>query len=967
LRDLANLIRTKPTHSEVEDKQGKHLSGQQAIYERFKHDGVSDKLARVLHWDFMVHNQLKTLANLRTTFILIIDGLIALCAAAIIRYPGLLGYITFVITRGDTTRTMLGMTPSENLPQWVLSTFLYVLVLAFFSAAFKAIVEPIAGNIFDIPAIGLWMFGQIPKRKAEFTKLTTLDSDEFLRRHYESKPLEKEGDLREPLLQFAAMFNKRVPKVLENPDIDITIKREIVSCLYRYAAHPLHINLEFFKFDNLILPTDEEVMHEMPKGIHLRPAEIEILFQDENKSYVEALKTDLGLRRFGRKSLERLSPDQDVVLAESLRNSKFSLLDDWLRDRVDERRISLVAVAIREYPMPVLLALISEDLAGWGFYLNDREQQQQGDELEEMRQVLRATVDRMSTLDPELYVRYREFLRYHNQWEGISLCIGAIREKNAQLCQIMYDHFSQGLSEIDVDPTNPMVFRTLELRQKVVVAVVKFILSPMTWMSPETSLWIKKKVPGFVRVLKDPQEQLQLCLLFKGIDIHMHDLNAKPAKGVRPKEEAPRDLAINLLDQILHFRLFGIKNADGNIDEVQLQKFFEQTDFKPIRHLAERNGIDIESVIRAYLSSQDTPEARNVLGGLYDQLNLGSGNRNSLVKQYFRREDKSDADESEKLLERLLGGRRVADPARPPIYMATQYLSDENMKPTTSAAALEQADSEAKELLDELIASRPPGGPAPFGNIEIVREAALAETRQRTLEDFKRDQLLTNGDINLVSISRGLLGFMFEIFNRIRSRLSSEYSRRIWPLFIHQIRPILRRASNHRRLILTSPETHSLARWLDPTFKDADVIVTPSPYLTSAAKILAFMNMMPAEKEAYFEAVRDAYGEAKAASLENKLTNYVNLLRSFHLEIALYTQRYERDETTGKIIDKLERKLPPFSYRTFAMMPEGSLQMPEDPESPSTRAVLSGPRSWFRRIWRARRRRIQVLSLDGSA
>ena len=114
---------------------------------------------------------------------------------------------------------------------------------------------------------------------------------------------------------------------------------------------------------------------------------------------------------------------------------------------------------------------------------------------------------------------------------------------------------------------------------------------------------------------------------------------------------------------------------------------------------------------------------------------------------------------------------------------------------------------------------------------------------------------------------------MFEIFNRVGSRLSASDSGRIWPLFFHQIEHILKRPSKHRRLILTSPDPHSLTRWLNALFRDADYFTTDnlSPHLTSAAKILAFMYLMPEEKKAYLVSVREHFGEARAAAQRENL------------------------------------------------------------------------------------------------
>ena len=113
-----------------------------------------------------------------------------------------------------------------------------------------------------------------------------------------------------------------------------------------------------------------------------------------------------------------------------------------------------------------------------------------------------------------------------------------------------------------------------------------------------------------------------------------------------------------IMDQtLLPFMLRGVQNPQGDVDDARLQKLLDQAEFnQQMRHLAERK-FRFAPLLRSYLTNKNNPGANEtLLGELYDNLNIGSGNRNGLAKQFFCRDVKTRVMRKhlEDLLEKLL-------------------------------------------------------------------------------------------------------------------------------------------------------------------------------------------------------------------------------------------------------------------------------------------------------------------------
>jgi hypothetical protein len=534
-----------------------------------------------------------------------------------------------------------------------------------------------------------------------------------------------------------------------------------------------------------------------------------------------------------------------------------------------------------------------------------------------MDAVKRELVKRLSTLAPKLYDSYREHTRYAKQGWALYDEVNIVKTKDFDKAKTLEAAYQSVLSELEIDGSNPETQPFLTMEQKAKLhrwRLPVWTLNQLqrVWALP--AIYLKRKFRIIV-IKPSPEDLLGLSIMLKVCD---------------PKNN-PKYLnqAVDAFSDILRFKTY--KMTAENVGQLLADRKF----FIFVK-LSELNGVSLGDYLVLYKQAVDDAGRRAVLTEYLNQIRLSDGLRNSQIFQFSRRLLKSDSDAHESLSHVSAPGKDAGDTSIYPYYLTTRYLQDEHYEPTTTFGSLLQVQNEANSVIDLLVNSTSVNGPRPYGDRQIVAEAALDPNLKRASIDMHRDALLTSGKVFRVAVSRGgLLNYIEELFRRIPFRVLNEaVASRLHVVLLKQIRSRLYRASSLPREVFISPETLSMEKLADDKkMVSNDLIGVPNPYFASAAKVLAWWYLMPKEKAAFLESVRQSpQGEAGVKAIKDAVDSLIFTIRSSHVDIQYHPERYTVDPVTGISKDVLEDIRAPKRFNVFWFIPANKFDADNDIE-----------------------------------
>ena len=209
-----------------------------------------------------------------------------------------------------------------------------------------------------------------------------------------------------------------------------------------------------------------------------------------------------------------------------------------------------------------------------------------------------------------------------------------------------------------------------------------------------------------------------------------------------------------------------------------------------------------------------------------------------------------------------------------------------------------------------------------LGNHDDISDAALALNRRQLPLDAQKHAKAVNGTVTLVNFTQGLQELMRSMFYLIPKGIEEFVGRHIRTDNYYQIRRELEldREGQPARFIYSSPRRKNW-NWFLFVAKNRFLTYVVNPFLTDAARIKNFKEVMPEEYNLFFDQPQaSAEKKRELKDLQAKIDGAVPFLNRFNI-----------DSTTISVFNKAEiaRLTLPFCNNVLVTLRPSALPAPD--------------------------------------